>query len=44
MKLSDKTLIKGAELSLENAEELIKEANLLLKNKYYARAYTLFHL
>jgi AbiV family abortive infection protein len=44
MKLTRKLKIIGAEKSLENAQELVNEANLLFDNKSYPRSFTLFQL
>lgn len=44
MKLTKDELLEYAKKSLENANELIVEGNLLLENNKYARAFTLFQL
>lgn len=42
--LSTDEIAKGIELSLENAAELISDADLLLKERKFPRAYTLYQL
>ena len=44
MKLSEEILIQVCEKSLENAKELILDADLLKANKRISRAYTLYQL
>jgi len=44
MILDKKTLLEAAKLALQNAEELSNEAELLLKNKHFSRAFTLYQL
>jgi len=44
MKLDQENLRKGLILTIRNAQELIDEAEILLKNEKFARAYTLSHI